>query len=484
MMSGIAFLTLVVNGSTTGALVHQLGLVTASQPSKMAWRATTFRLHSKMLHIMDALQRSELYKYADWEVVYSHLPTFTKMCSDDLQERVKFEYNGEVFGGENGGKGEKICATMDAVNKPYLARVHHRFEPPKPCPLWLCFPCSLIAMCSRALNACAARGDGDEEGSVAAAGGGISMVSTPVARQSIQRQGSSLSSNDGMTSNRASAAPATMSGSSAAGPSSSSSSSASAAAVIDIGADPQAQLSSQMATDAAEMWPFLCEARHRFLNLVKHEYWEELHSGKVGENACMLLLEANAVVQDKVANFPAYPHSVSDRVNARLALWPIVEDLMTHPCLRSLDGVMSKIKGIKGLVHLRTFAVYDLMIDVATSFCDVHRHAIEEFRRSMTHGEAHDGKHNVRTFLAAAVSNIVCREATHDLQLAHDIFDMIPHESVMGRTSLTTICIRNILRSSERLAIEYHESGGLEHAEFELVTSAISRCLKIGRAHV
>ena len=196
-------------------------------------------------------------------------------------------------------------------------------------------------------------------------------------------------------------------------------------AVIDVGADPTAKFTAQIATDAEEMWPFLCEARHRFLNLVKHEYWEELHTGKVGEKACMLLLEANArvqvrfvsslrcssvslrpaparcgaacvlyalrcadnidvaapraspfdsdslqcslklvslsadpITQDKVATFPAYPRSVGDRVNSRLALWPVVEDLMTHPCLRSLDGVLSRVKFVKGLVHMRTFAVY------------------------------------------------------------------------------------------------------------------------------
>lgn len=78
------------------------------------------------------------------------------------------------------------------------------------------------------------------------------------------------------------------------------------------------------------------------------------------------------------------------------------------------------------------------MIDVATSFCDVHRHALEEFKHGLAHtrhhharapGVEHDGGTvNVRTFQIDQVSRIVCREAEHDLQLAHDIFDMIPHE--------------------------------------------------------
>jgi hypothetical protein len=132
-----------------------------------------------------------------------------------------------------------------------------------------------------------------------------------------------------------------------------------------------------------------------------------------------------------------------------------------------------------------------MMIDVATSFCDVHRHALEEFKHGLAHSRHHhasvatprhhdadfsDGTQNVRTFQIDQVAMIVCREAEHDLQLAHDIFDMIPHESVMGRSSLTTICIRHILRSSERAAFEHHEAGGLEPAEYELVASAISRC--------
>jgi len=94
----------------------------------MAWRATTFRLHSQMLKMIDALQRSELYKYADWEQVYSHLPTFTNLTRLDLQRRIRLEYGDFGVTDSNNEVGARICSKIDAVNRPYLNRVHHRFE--------------------------------------------------------------------------------------------------------------------------------------------------------------------------------------------------------------------------------------------------------------------------------------------------------------------------------------------------------------------
>jgi len=270
--------------------------------------------------------------------------------------------------------------------------VHHRFEAPRPCCAVLVTPFKRLVdwLCCRgrgpeAVATTSAPEEGGEgEGSSSSSSSSSEAPSTPLASP----RGASLASAPidvaavADAAAGASAAAAASSGSGAAGGGGTGAEEGGGGgAIIDVGADPAAKgtaqvnsilhffcllffcllillFTAQIATDAEEMWPFLCEARHRFLNLVKYEYWEELHSGKVGEKACMLLLEANARVQDKVATFPTYPRSVADRVNSRLALWPVVEDLMTHPCLRSLDGVLSRVKFVKGLVHMRTFAVY------------------------------------------------------------------------------------------------------------------------------
>ena len=55
-MSGIAFLTLVLNGSTAGALVHALGLVTAPPEAKVAWHGVTQELHAKLKELIHELK--------------------------------------------------------------------------------------------------------------------------------------------------------------------------------------------------------------------------------------------------------------------------------------------------------------------------------------------------------------------------------------------------------------------------------------------
>ena len=55
-MSGIAFLTLVLNGSTAGALVHALGLVTAPPEAKVAWHGVTQELHTKLKELIHELK--------------------------------------------------------------------------------------------------------------------------------------------------------------------------------------------------------------------------------------------------------------------------------------------------------------------------------------------------------------------------------------------------------------------------------------------
>ena len=75
-----------------------------------------------------------------------------------------------------------------------------------------------------------------------------------------------------------------------------------------------------------------------------------------------------------------------------------------------------------------------------------------------------------------AITEGVIREAEFDLALAHRIFESVPHTSIIGRHSLTSICIRHIHKMCEKQCKKVFEEGELNESEFDLLMWGIARC--------
>lgn len=74
-MAGVATLTLVVNGTTTGFLLRKLGLVRRSLASQLMFGAALRQIRSHSTATSDKLRHHEFYHDADWGMVNAFLPT-------------------------------------------------------------------------------------------------------------------------------------------------------------------------------------------------------------------------------------------------------------------------------------------------------------------------------------------------------------------------------------------------------------------------
>ena len=400
-MAGIAFLTLVINGSTSGALVHGLGLVTAPPEAKVAWNGVTMELHHKLKDLIRELKNDPMYRWANWDEVLKHLPAYSQSCKADLNEYIEQLYAFE----EHGGGGD-VQRKIESLNAAYLAKVESRFVAPK--------------MCRCCLRFAKVKDLDSDEAEMGGAG------------------------------ERADAA----------------------AAVVP--ADPH---QSDEAMDAM-MWPFLMQARERFLNLVVAAYWEELEVGKISERSFNMLRHATDLVRDQITLHRTVPPAEGDaRAESGLAEWITVEGLTVNHFLHFIMGAIDH-GPLKKIVHLRTARYWDLIIDVSTTFIDVHQKVLHEFKEGLKEiQEMDEHTHSARDYMRdTAITQGVIREAEFDLALAHRIFESVPHTSIIGRHSLTSICIRHIHKMCEKEVKEVFEEGELNESEFDLLMWGIARC--------
>ena len=422
-MSGVALLTLVVNGSTAGRLVQWLGLVSASAASKVSWENATQHMNHTMKHVIEKLKHNEMYTCADWEVVLKFLPTFSEQAGTEIEETVDQMFLREPE------TASKIKRSIKGLNMPYLRKVKSRFDPTP----WLCCKSLLrkTKLFARVSAKISASGQTDEK-----------LVAERVA-STLVRVHDSIDA-DGAVGSEI------------------------------IGASEKAE--KQQRRLQREMWPYLVDARYRYLNRVKSEYYSEAELGKVTERACKMLLEATAIAQDNVRMHDSVPNAGRDREKAGLAEWPIVEKLTLNESVHKVMDVAKNILFLKEAVHMHTAMYWDLVVDVSTTFIEVHVEVLNEYREALQAVLAGDHGDDMAVLRDRAVTEAIIREAELDLAAAHEIFKIVPHTSSMGRHSLTRICVRHIHKMCEREAIELKENGELEDAEFDLMMWAISRC--------
>jgi NhaP-type Na+/H+ or K+/H+ antiporter/CRP-like cAMP-binding protein len=421
-MSGVALLTLVVNGSTAGRLVQWLGLVSASAASKVSWENATQHMNHTMKHVIEKLKHSEMYTCADWEVVLKFLPTFSEQAGAEIEQTVDQMFLREPE------TATKIKRSIKGLNMPYLRKVKSRFDPTP----WLC--CKSLLSKTKLFARVSAK--------IAASGQNEKLIAERVA-STLVRVHDSIDK-DGAVGSEI------------------------------IGATEKAE--EQQRRLQREMWPFLVDARYRYLNRVKSEYYSEAELGKVTERACKMLLEATAIAQDNVRMHDSVPDAGRDREKAGLAEWPIVEKLTLNESVHKVMDVAKNVLFLKEAVHMHTAMYWDLVVDVSTTFIEVHVEVLHEYKEALATVLAGDHGDDMAVLRDRAVTEAIIREAELDLAAAHEIFKIVPHTSSMGRHSLTRICVRHIHKMCEREAIELKENGELEDAEFDLMMWAISRC--------
>jgi NhaP-type Na+/H+ or K+/H+ antiporter len=108
MVGGIAFLTLVINGSTAGPLLKKLGLADSTEEREKIIEAYRAHLRSEQIDFCAKLLTSPRFKNIDFEFVLDHIPCLKDLTLDQLSDAV-----------------EKLKATTtsDNYSPPYLENV-------------------------------------------------------------------------------------------------------------------------------------------------------------------------------------------------------------------------------------------------------------------------------------------------------------------------------------------------------------------------
>jgi hypothetical protein len=220
---------------------------------------------------------------------------------------------------------------------------------------------------------------------------------------------------------------------------------------------------------------YIVQARERFINLVVAAYWDELEEGKVSDRSFNMLRHATDVVRDKIRYHRTAPEEEEERSASGLSEWTTVEGLTVNHFLHFLMGALDH-GPLKKIVHLRTAMYWDLVIDISTTFIDVHQKVLDEFKEGLSAIQKTDIATPRDYMRDTAITEGVIREAEFDLALAHRIFESVPHTSIIGRHSLTSICIRHIHKMCEKQCKKVFEEGELNESEFDLLMWGIARC--------
>jgi NhaP-type Na+/H+ or K+/H+ antiporter len=77
LMAGLALMTLVINGSTTGHLIHVLGLDGASRAQTEVFIRACSAIEAKLEHVVDELRKDRFLGDSDWPIVWRYIPVLT-----------------------------------------------------------------------------------------------------------------------------------------------------------------------------------------------------------------------------------------------------------------------------------------------------------------------------------------------------------------------------------------------------------------------
>mmetsp|Transcript_8052 Transcript_8052/g.20186 ORF Transcript_8052/g.20186 Transcript_8052/m.20186 type:complete len:1010 (-) Transcript_8052:591-3620(-) len=88
-VGGIAFLTLIINGSTAGPVLRKLGLVDSTETRNKIIDAYRIHFRAEMIDSFVELLTNDRFKHVDYALVKSHVPLIADMTLEQLTEAVQ-----------------------------------------------------------------------------------------------------------------------------------------------------------------------------------------------------------------------------------------------------------------------------------------------------------------------------------------------------------------------------------------------------------
>lgn len=466
-MAGIAALTLLINGTTTKALVTYLGLAKPSSASQIMFRNAVNHITLRTQETLARLQRDEFYGDADWAVVDGFLPDLCERVDDAIK---KLDHDGAVPGSRilRGATLLVRAATglQGRGRTPRRATSSGSADSSAPIAASQTFATTAQAtgtpgakgttLTSPGMGSLGAKqveevedSDDDDGGSYTGFGSGSLALLAMHGSRTLE-----IGPNGVVRGTSSAAGGAAGGGRGAEG-------SRSRRRVVPVQSFSvnTANLANharfsvkRVATLADAKEAFRAEARHRLLNLVKSAYWKHFSEGMVSRNAVSQLLTAASLSQDR-------PH-------LPLHEWKFVDEELrrsrsTVSCVRS----STLMRGAVGRRVLFSPLAYEF--DVATTFIVAHRDVETVFQELVEND---------------SVSGVVLAESRAQVARARAVVDdIVQHFPEVTRAIKTQQVVHTLLMETNRLAHELLHHGEIEEKEYGTITACVTQAFKNAR---
>lgn len=430
-MAGIALLTLLINGVTTGPIVKALGFTTQLWACRGSYNSVTGEIYAKLVKLVADMKRHPELKFADWIKVWEHMPVYTRAPPEPTRLgtmacALPFPLHSSQYRDDATWEGirpfvEQALSAEDAKevetfmraslsNELFLKKVDAKFSiaetrDPALKLLWRSVERRDGSGAVSNPNPCAPRQVSREE-YVELSGKAKQLTDLPIAYREIF---------------------------------------------------------------VRDKWAELTEARRRYLSLVRAGYWHSLGEGTVGQDTARVLLGATEKCMDAVLQHPLLPAGLETRMTTEVNEWIYLDSLccigrvrkliynhLTSPTSRKL--YCARFAHI--LANMTISGQYDTIVDLTNCFIDVHMHVGESFQHE------YSSMHPI-------ILDMVASEGLRCILQARSARQECPLETENGRNVLTKHAIRRCLHMQRTLIDEMLHEGKCEPFEADLLGEAL-----------
>ena len=424
-MAGIALLTLLVNGVTTGPIVKKLGFTTQLYACRGSYNAVTRSIYHELVTLIADMKRHPELKFADWVKVWEHMPIYTRappqptklgvMCAprfrtDATWDGIKSSVEA-VLSAEDAKEVEAFMRGSFAAEL-FLRKVDNKF--------------SIAETRDPALK----------------------MLWNTIEDASVGGEDSSSADKSGLPARVTKEEYARLAGM--------------ATKLTDLPI-------AYREIFVRDKWAEITEARRRYLSLVSAGYWHSLGEGLVGQDTARVLLGAVSKCKDAVLKHTILPADLETRMTTEIDEWVHLARLCRLGRVRKLiyaqlTSPTSRKLYCSHLVHILANMTisgqYDTIVDLTNCFIDVHMHVAEQFQ------------HEYST-MHPIILNMVSNEGLRCILQARSARQECPLETENGRNVLTKHAIRRCLKMQRSLIEEMVHEGKCEPFEADLLNEAL-----------
>lgn len=375
-MAGIALLTLVINGTSTRALLKYLKMDRGSFASKKIFDTAVQQIDDRTEMAVQTLKEDMFYTDADWSIVWSYIPVLSNTTLRKRQARHSLNL-----------QSQSTLRSIGRIESSFLTREdeHKNGSGKKPS--------------NNRRNSVSSSEDNT-----------LSSEIEPPASIRLDIQGF----DDGPHSETSRAsAHASLSN-----------------PISNVHDDSETDEPPQILERAEDLkGRFKLEARHRFFNLLKASYWHQFEIGFVGKQALRILMAALSKSED--ASYHSGHHALQEPGSAlssgpgaeyhRVDEWKQIELICKIPIfMRRLYHV--PVLGT--LLHRSMFRFVSITFDVATSFLSAHRKVDGEFRELILGLKEHYEDPTLM-IITEKVGEEIRQESQEAQKIAHVVLDDI-----------------------------------------------------------